>query len=298
MDVAVLRLFLDVCRHGSFAAAARARDLDPSAVSRQIAALEAGLGYRLFDRTTRRLMLSDAGRIAFDRLLAPLEEIEDIRLAGQDAVSQPSGLLRITASVAFGDRWLVPRLAGFRSLYPEIELDLVLTDARLDLAGEGLDVGIRLGADPGDVGACSQLFETRYRLVAAPRYQQDQGCPEKPADIANHACIAFPFSGYRSHWRFRDLSGHIEEVAIRPTVSISNALALRTAALGGLGLALLAGWLVDGDIESGRLVDVFPSVEASASDFDTAAWIVHPVRAYKPAKSRVFADYLQATLTA
>jgi len=136
MEIQAFQMFIDVVRRGSFAAVARDSDVDPSSISRQIAALERDLGYRLFDRTTRRLALTQAGQLTFERIQNPLEELSQIRETAGDIVSKPGGSLRVTASVAFAERWLVPRLATFKTSYPAINFDLILSDAKVDLVGE------------------------------------------------------------------------------------------------------------------------------------------------------------------
>ena len=282
MNTAHLQIFVDVVRQGSFAAVARGQDTDPSSISRQIAALEVELGVRLFERTTRRLALTEAGQLIFERIQAPLEEIGEIRDLARDAVAVPQGTLRLSASVAFGERWLV--------------LELLLSDETTDLIAEKIDLAIRLGSRPSGPYVASKLLTTRYRLVAGPVYLERAGRPSKPEDIRAHETIAFPFPGFRSRWKFRSKGGgQIEEVEIESPLIVSNAMALRRAALEGLGIALLSDWTIREDLVAGRLVDVFPDLDAAAGDFDTAAWLLYPSRAYVPAKTRCFIDYLKAS---
>ncbi|EFL90918.1 LysR family transcriptional regulator [Ahrensia sp. R2A130] len=295
MDIDVLHTFIDVFRHGSFASAARERNVDPSSVSRQIAVLEDELGYRLFERTTRRLSATEAGRVYHDRIAGFIDELTLAREAGADVLGAPKGQLRVTASVAFGERWLIPRIATFQTIYPEVELDLILSDAVVDIAAEGIDLGIRLGTRMSGSLVATRLLQTRYRVVAAPDYIAQHGQPVSPVNLGDHNCLVFRLPGYRSHWRFRSGAGDITEVEVRGTLSISNALALRRATLDGFGIALLADWTVDADIEAGALIDLFPAFVTSAADFDTAAWIVYPSRAYVPHKTRAFIDHLKAS---
>lgn len=295
MDTDLIGLCIAVARRGSFAAVARERGVDPSAVSRQVAALEASLGFAVFERTTRRLSPTEAGRVYLARVADPLAALEAAREAGADVVAAPAGLLRVTTSVAFGERWLVPRLAAFHTAYPAIEIDAVLTDATLDLSAEGIDVALRLGPRPSGTGVASRLMATRYHAVAAPDYLDRRGRPDAPLDLAGHDCLVFPLSGYRTRWRFREPGGMAEGVAVHPTLTVSNALALRRAALEGMGVALLAGWTVADDLAAGSLIDLFPSLEASAADFDTAVWIVRPTGAYTPRKATALVDHLRAS---
>ncbi len=294
MDIAAFQTFIDVARRGSFAAVARELGLDPSSISRQIAVLEKEIGYRLFDRTTRRLALTEAGRLTFERIQNPLEELDQIRDAALAIVNLPCGRLRVTASTAFAERWLIPRLAGFREKFPDINLDLVLSDTRIDLVAEGVDVAIRLGDRVEGPFIVSRLMPTYYRVVASLGYLKKHGKLDAPSDLLHHDCIVFPLPGYRSQWRFRDKAGRIRKVNVSDTLAVSNALAIRRAVLEGLGVALLGDWTIGGDIENGDLVDLFPGFEASAANFDTAAWILYPSRGYVPVKTRAFIDHLRA----
>lgn len=294
MDISALQTFIDVARRGSFAAVARESGLDPSSISRQIAVLEKAIGYRLFDRTTRQLALTEAGQLTFERIQNPLEELDQIRDAALETISSPRGKLRVTASTAFAERWLIPRLAGFRDKFHDIILDLVLSDARIDLVAEGVDVAIRLGDRADGAFIVSRLMPTCYRVVASPGYLKTHDRLDAPSDLRHHDCIVFPLPGYRSQWRFRDPAGHIRKVDVSDTLTVSNALAIRRAALEGLGVALLGDWTIDSDIENGDLVDLFPGIEASAANFDTAAWILYPSRGYVPVKTRAFIDHLRA----
>lgn len=295
MDFESLSTFSGVARSGSFANYAREKGADPSWVSRQIAALESELGIRLFERTTRRLSLTEAGRIYLDRIAPLLEELSAARDMARDSVAEPSGTLSVTASVAFGERWLMPRIAAFRAAHPKVLLNLNLTDAVVDIAAEGIDVALRLGPSVSGAVVAAKLFDTSYNVVAAPSYLERHGVPERLHDLQNHTGLHFALPGLRAEWRFRkNATSAVQILSPKPGLAISNALALRRAALDGLGVALLADWTVSDDIENGALVPLFSDFEASISGFETAAWIVYPSRAYMPARLRVFIDHLRA----
>ncbi len=285
-------MFLNVAKQGSFAAVARQLNSDPSLISRHIAALENELGFRLFERSTRRLALTEAGQLIFDRIQAPLDEIDELQNLARDIVREPQGRLRIATSIAFGERWLIPKLGAFRNQYPKIELDLVLNDMTIDLVTEKVDLAIRLGERPAGAYITKRLMPTRYHLVASPHYLDDNGYPQQPADIKSHSCIAFPYSGYQSLWRFKSVYDIIDEVEIKPAMIISNALAMRQAVLHHMGIAMLSDWTIGEDIESGRLVDVFPDHIVSAKNFDTSAWLLYPSKSYVPAKTRALLSFL------
>jgi DNA-binding transcriptional LysR family regulator len=294
MDIAALKVFVEVMRAGSFAAVARIHDVDPSSISRAIAILENELGFRLFQRTTRRLAATEAGALYFERMQPVIDEMDRVGQEARDIVAKPAGRLRVTASVSFGHTVLVPLLPRLRSAYPDLSIDLMLTDAVLDLIIEKIDIAIRLGPriDTGLAGM--QLMRTRYHVCASPAYVKAATKLRVPLDLSDHSCLLFPYPGYRSQWRFRAKNGEVTEVPVNGAVTISNALALHRAALDGLGPVLLADWLVSQDLQRGKLVDLFPKYEATATDFDTAAWVLYPSRVYLPRKVRAFINFLKS----
>jgi DNA-binding transcriptional LysR family regulator len=296
MNVDALRLFAETARRGSFAAIAKDRDLDPSSVSRVIAGLEADLGLRLFQRTTRRMTLTEAGDIYLRKIEPLLDELDRARDEALNVSRIPSGTLRLSASVTFGQIRLLPLLPAFRKFYPDLKLDLVFTDANVDLVAERIDLAIRLApAVEGDLIA-TKLVDTHYRIVASQSYRQSASPLTKPSDLANHKCLLFPFRAFRNNWFFRDGRGRIEEIPIQSDITISNALGLREAAIAGLGPTLLPDWLVGNDIKEGRLIDLFPGHEVTATTFETAAWLIYPSRVYLPNKVRVMIDFLKENL--
>lgn len=292
----MLQLFVDVVRQGSFAAVARDRNLDPSSVSRAIAALEAELGIRLFQRTTRQLSPTEAGITYFERIEPLVDEIRQATAAAADLSDQPRGKLRITASVSFGLKCIVPLLPQFASLYPDLTVDLLLIDAVVDLLAERVDVAVRLGLLADSSLVAQQLMRTHYSVCASPDYLKRSPQLEQPMDIAQHHCLLFPLAGFRSRWIFKDRGGALSEVAVQGRTLISSAIALQQCAIAGTGLVLLPNWLIDDDLQAGTLVNVFPNHAVTATDFSTAAWLVYPSRTYVPLKVRVFIDFLKNSM--
>ena len=298
MELSVLQTFVDVVRHGSFAAVARERNIDPSLISRAIAGLEKELGFRLLQRTTRKLSLTEAGMTYLQRIEPLLEEMQQAVTMAADISGQPRGILRLTTSVAFGLKVLVPLLAEFRSKYPELVIDLVLTDRNVDLLAERIDVAIRLGILEDSSLIAEQLIQTRYRVCASPQYLDSQGHPTHPTQIQSYNCLLFPLVGFRSKWMFRDAAQNEIDVPVYGDTIISNAIALQQCAIAGMGLALLPNWLIDEDLMTGTLVDVFPRYDVTATEFWTSAWFVYPSRSYVPLKVRALIDFLkQSTLS-
>jgi len=294
MNLEVLKIFIEVVRVGSFASVARKRNLDPSSVSRTVASLEKELGVRLFQRTTRKLSPTEAGILYCDRI-APL--IEEMERANESIAmpDRPQGTLKITASVSFGLKCIVPLLAEFESTYPDLTVNLLLTDARLDLVAERIDLAVRLGQLEDSTLIIQKLMPTHYAVCASPDYLQQHQII-KPQDIAQHNCLLFPLAGFRSCWIFRNSQGKTSAVAVRGNTMISNAIALQECAIAGMGLALLPNWLIKEDLANHRLVKVLPDYSVTATNFTTFAWLVYPSRSYIPLKVKVLIDFLQQYL--
>lgn len=296
MDVDALRLFVDAARRGSFAAAARAANMAPSQVSRSVAKLESDMGVRLVQRTTRSMTLTEAGVRYLARVEGALAELDRATDEARDVSERPRGVLRLAASVAFGTTMVVPVIAGFRDRYPEVQLELVLSDDNLDLVAEGIDLAIRLAPAVAADVICTRLMDTRYRVVASADYAGGMGRVSLPGDLGSRACVLLDLPDYRSRWLFRDRAKNVVEVPVTGDVVMSSPLAVRAAMLAGLGPALLADWLVADDVAAGRCFDLFPAYEVAATTFDTAAWLIYPSRTYLPGKVRVAVDYLKEAL--
>jgi DNA-binding transcriptional LysR family regulator len=297
MEVEDLKLFVDVARAGAFAQVARARNIDPSVISRTIAALENEVGARLFQRTTRKVTLTEAGQLFLARIAPAVDELEGARDDVRAIASGPAGVLRMTASNAFGPTCLAPILPGFHALHPQITVDLLLSDERLDLVAERIDLAIRLGRadDPTMTGV--KLFDTRYRVCVSPDYQRRCAPLRTPSDLSKHRCLLFPFSGFRSQWLFRRVGRRgSQAIAVAGDLVTASALTLRACAVAAMGPALLPDWLVDADISTRRLVSVFADYHVTATSYETGAWIVLPSRTHLPARVKVMTNFLRAKL--
>ena len=298
MDISVLQIFVEVMRQGSFANVARDRNLDPSSISRAIASLEEELGIRLFQRTTRQLSPTEAGTVYFEGIEPLLEEINQAKSIATDISGQPKGTLKVTTSVAFGHQRIVPLLPDFSSLYPELTVDLLLTDSIVDLLSERIDIAIRLGSLPDSTLIAQKLIQNRYSVCASPNYLQQSRKLQQPSDVIEHNCLLFPLPGFRSRWLFKDRNGNITETPVKGRTIISSGMGLRQCAVAGMGLALLPHWLIEKDLESGILIDVFRGYEVTATDFNSATWLVYPSRNYVPRKLQVFIDFLLKNISA
>ncbi len=294
MDIDAIRTFVDVMKQGSFAAVARQRDVDPSSVSRSISGLEKKLGFRLFQRTTRKLAPTEAGSEYYARVERLVEDLDRAGEQARDLVSQPKGTLRVTACTSFGQRILAPLLPKLQSRYPDLTIELVLVDHQIDIVDEQIDIAIRFGSRPhGDLVA-SKLVPRRFRVCASPSYLERHGMPTHPKDLQGIDCLLFPMPGYRSAWRFRRKGREPFEVPVSGRLLVSHGMTMTSCAVAGLGPALLPDWLCADEIEAGDLVELFPDFEVTATEFDTAAWLIYPSRSYLPIKLRVFIDFLRA----
>ena len=296
MEIDLLRIFLSVTNKGSFAAVAKERNVDPSSISRAIASLEGQLGTRLFQRTTRTLTLTEAGHLFLARAKPICDELEIARDELASFQKKVSGKLRISTSVAFGQTCLLPYLPRFRDLYPDLQIDLKLSDQNLDLISNEIDLAIRLNPLSDNRFIRSRLKRTRYRVVAAPNYLSKNPPISTPADLERHECLLFDLPQYQDFWNFKDGQGKLSQIPISGNLTMSNALAIKESTLRGLGIALLADWMVEQDIEDRKLVDLFPNHEISAEEFDTGIWIIYPDRAFLPSKTRVMIDFLKDNL--
>jgi DNA-binding transcriptional LysR family regulator len=205
--------------------------------------------------------------------------------------------VRITASVGFGQICIVPLVAELRRRHGGLRIELLATDANLDLAAEGIDLAVRLASRPEGDYVVTKLRDTRYRVVGSPAFAARSQF-SRPADLIGAPCLCFPLPGFRTSWKFRDAAGQIEEVPVSGPIQASTSIALRELAQDGLGATLLADWLIDRDIEAGALVDLFPDYEVTATQFDSAAWLLYPSRKFVPAKTRAVVAFLKEKLGA
>ena len=282
--------FVRVVEHGSFARAAERLSMSTSAVSRQVAELEAHLDARLLNRTTRRISLTEAGRSFFERsiqLLADLEEAEgDARTAGVT----PKGRLRLTCGVSFGERRLAPVIAAFGARYPELSFELDLSDRVVDLVEEGYDLAVRIGTG-GPPGLVSRVLgHSQLVCCASPAYLAAHGMPEHPRDLARHRCLEYSYVAPGVVWNFRDASGETHNVRIAGPVRANNGRMLVELAALGAGIVLEPDFIVEPEVQAGRLRMLLPGFEPPR----TPIAAVYPSRRHLSSKVRAFVDYLAA----
>ncbi len=191
----------------------------------------------------------------------------------------------------------MPLLNEFRERYPDVHLDLLLSDDNLDLFAENIDLACRLTPSFQSNLVGFKLFDTRYHLCASPQYLANSPEICSSEDITEHNCVVFALPHFRSRWRYLDEQGLQHEVKVNSDIAVSSALAVRECALMGMGPALLADWMIGEELATGKLVDIFPQYRWTATDFDTAAWLLYPSRKYLPSKTRVMVDFLREKLS-
>ncbi len=292
MDKYSLEIFIDVARDLNFASVARSREIDPSQVSRTIQALEQEAGTALLARTTRRMVLTEAGATFLHHASEAVQKMNAAMDAAQASAGQLKGTVRITASVAFGERALVPLLLPMKQRLPDVMLDLVLQDDTVDMMHDQVDLAIRLAPNLSGDLIGRRLRTTRYRICASRNYARTHGACLNPQDLSNHKVVAFDLPGYRDTWRFEQNNAEDVSIAVEPAVIISSALAVRRAAMLGVGPALLADWLIDDALAAGELIDLFPDYRVTATTFDTGVWLAYPAGVMLSHKARAVADSL------
>ncbi|WP_175903507.1 LysR family transcriptional regulator [Burkholderia seminalis] len=255
--ISALRAFVEVAEAGGFSSAGRRLSLAASSVVRAVDALEASLGTVLLNRTTRQVTLSDAGTVYYARARRVLEELAEADALVADRGDTPSGPLRVSVPVAYGLRRIAPHIAAFVAAHPKLDVDLQLTDERVDLVANRIDVAIRLGdAAPSADVVARPLGTFRRYVVASRAYLEAHGTPSTPGELVDHACLRFHFGVDQQTWTFADAQ-RTTRVIVTGRLKSNHSEVLREAVLDGAGIALLPDWLIGADVESGRLCRLF-----------------------------------------
>ena len=282
-----MQVFVRVVEAGSFVKAAGQLEISTTAASRLVADLEAHLGTRLLQRTTRRLSLTAAGSAYFDRcqqIVGAVDEAET--LVGLEA-QRPFGTLRVSGPVVFGTLHLAPVLAAYSARYPEVRVDIVLADRIVDLVDEGFDVAIRIAGRLADTLVARRLATVRIAACASPEYLRRHGTPHAPSDLVHHNCLLYSISERPGEWIFEGPQGSTT-VKVTGSLRSNNGDLLRSAALEGVGIVMQPTFNVGDDLRQGKLVRVLPRY----CQPDLAAYAVYPTRRHLPAKVRSFVDFL------
>jgi DNA-binding transcriptional LysR family regulator len=293
-DFEALAMFAKVAEERSFAAAARSLGVSVATVSRAVTRLEERLGGRLFNRTSRRLALTHYGHTLAERasrILADAEEAEDF---AREASSRPRGLVKLTAPLSFGARWVAPLLPEFFRRYPDIAIDLHLSDAQTDLIGEGFDAALRIAVMEDSSLVARLIAPVRRFVVASPAYIASHGRPQHPHDLARHRCLSYTHRSKRDIWRFTHRKTG-EESAITPQGPLrgTSTEALLPTVLAGLGITELPEFIATQYFADGRLEPLLTDWHLP----EGGLYFVTPTARARPAKVSALADFLIAGLT-
>lgn len=282
-----MRTFVAVVDSESFTAGAARLDMSKAVASKYVAQLEDHLGTRLLNRTTRRLSLTESGAAYYERCVQILADVDEAGQAAGMLTAAPRGTLRVAMPVSYGTLRIAPVLTEYLRRYPEVRLDVALADRRVDLIEEGYDLAIRIGSLPESGLIARRLATDRIVLCASPAYLDAHGTPRTPADLKDHACLNYSYSSSGDEWSF-----DAGAVRVDGALRANNGDLLRLAALDGAGLIWQPHFIVGGDLQSGRLVEVMREQAA----VELGIYAIYPSRKHLSAKVRTFVDYLARCL--
>ncbi|MDY7576508.1 LysR family transcriptional regulator [Actimicrobium sp. CCI2.3] len=286
-----MRVFAKVVEQGSFAGAGLALDMSNAVVTRHVADLEKHLGVRLLNRTTRRLSLTETGLIYLERAKQILQDVDDADAMASSQSSKPAGTLRIYSHLGFGQLQLAQLLPRYALLFPDVKLDVTLSDHAVDLVEEGFDIGLFIELQKFDASMIARRIGlSDIILCASPDYIRQHGMPLKPEDISQHICLNFAYEQLRHHWPLFIDKRRIDVPITTKLVSNDGNL-LRQCALAGMGIVIRSSFTLGDDLSSGRLVRLLPQHHLGT----VAVTMVYPSRRQLSAKVRSFIDFISAT---
>jgi len=303
---AELKTFCVVAASGGFSNAARQLGMATSSITRLVDALEQRLGAILLNRSTRSVTLTDAGRTYYEDAQRILEQLDAADDAVIDRATGICGSLCIAAPVTFATMYIAPVLLELRELHPRLSVDLRLNDNASNLIDESIDVAIRIGSIDAQANLVARRLTAHQRvLCASPAYLAKRGLPRYPVDLVKHDCLQFSFADNRRIWRLRRNGAvdgvkledmPIEDIAINSVIQANNGEVLRQAAIAGLGIAMLARWLVHADLQTGHLVQVLSDYEVNPGPMDVAMYALYQANRRGSRKIQAFVELLSAHL--
>ncbi len=286
-----MKTFAAVVDGGSFVSAADTLDMSKPAVSRHVAELEQRLGVRLLQRTTRKLSLTDEGRVFYGRCKAVLADVE----VAEDEITAKSiavkGLIKINVPVSYGLLVLAPLWADFMSQYPDVELDITLSDRIVDLVEEGYDMAVRIAQLSNSSLVSRQLASTRTVLCASPAYLKKHGKPKHPSELTEHAVLSYSLLATGDQWNFEGPQGSVS-VIVKPIMRTNSGDTCIAAARKHKGVVLQPCFMVNGHLQSGALVELMPSYRS----IEFGIFAVYPTRQYVAPKVRALLEFLSKVL--
>lgn len=289
-QVSELAFFTQLIRLGSLAATARELNLTPPAVSKRLAQMEQRLGVRLLNRTTRSISLTSEGELYLNNAQRILGEIDEMERQVSSRRAMPKGLLRVNAPLGFGRTHVCPAISSFVRCFPEVEVQLHLSDRPINLPDDAIDVAIRFGELPDSRLIARKIATNRRRLCAAPSYLKNHGCPETPKDLMQHNCIVLRQNDAAfGIWRL-SRGKQTESVKVRGTLSTNDGEVALNWALEGHGILMRADWNLATHLRSGKLIEVLTDYETPPADI----YAVYLERLNLSAKVSLFIDHLRS----
>ena len=289
-----MRTFRAVVEAGVFSAAARRLGLSKAAVSKQVAELEAHFGTALLQRTTRRLNATDAGRRYFENCIRLLDELNEVEAEVRNSQAEPSGRLRISAPVNFGNAVLSPVICGLAQRYPRLEIQVELNDRFVDLIEEGFDAALRIRTSLPDSSLIARkLGEITRSVVAAPSYLKRMGVPKTPEELKKHNCLIYTLSTAPFDWKFEAGNKNVT-VRVNGGIQSNNGQFLLSFLYAGVGIAFLPDFTVGEDIRHGKLKRILENYRVEPHDL----YVVYPANRHQSPKLRAFMDMATQHLSA
>jgi DNA-binding transcriptional LysR family regulator len=286
-----MRMYVAVVDGGSFASAADKLDISRAMVSKQIQKLEEHLGTRLLNRTTRRLSLTETGREFYERSTQIMVDVEEAEQVAGQMTRTPQGVLRVTIPLSYGQHRLASIIGDYTQAYPKVQLDISLSDRKVDLIEDGFDLAIRIGALPQSDLIARKIGGVRSIVCASPAYLAKHGAPQTPEALSRHACLGYTLTGSGADWRFETPAGPLV-VPISGPIRADNGDIIRLAALSGAGILFQPHFIVGDDLAAGRLIQLLPEWQSA----ELGVYAVYPSRKHLSAKVRTFVDFLTAAL--
>ncbi len=286
-------MFAKVAEEGSFTAAARVMGVSVATVSRGVARLEERLGARLFNRTSRELSLTGFGQTICDKAGAIYRQAEEAESAAREMSVQPRGLVRLAVPMSFGLRWVAPLLPGFFRAYPEVSIDMHLSDASVDLVADGYDAALRIAALPDSSLVVRRLCAVTQFVVASPAYLKREGRPAHPRELADRSCLSYAYRARSDVWRFTNAVGEEESVMPTGPLRVTNSEALLPTLLDGLAIAELPEFIAGEYLADGRLETILTDWSLTKGGL----YFVTPSARARPAKVAALSDYFAEHLS-
>jgi DNA-binding transcriptional LysR family regulator len=286
-----LEIFVGVVDAGSFSAVARRQRIGQPAVSKAIVQLEEWLGVSLLLRSTRSVVPTEAGRIFYERAKRTIEEADEAVAAARGSASGLSGKLRVSTSICFGRLDIIPNLSVFLAEHPDLDIELVLDDRKVDLVNEGIDVALRMGAMPDSNMTTRRIAEGRRLVVATPAYLQRHGRPKSPGELINHQAILYTRGGGES-WTFRRATEEVP-VVLQGRLKVTQAEGLREAVICDMGLTVASEWLFAPELRSGKVVAILEDWTLPSNYLSA----VYPTGRLASTKARAFVAFVERFMT-